>query len=160
MGGWKFVSFRSCGGSTLWVFCVKAFSFISRCMRHQSIASKMAFLHRTPHRFGSLGKGRWFIDDLSRSRVVTSFNCRRKDGYGACCKNRSFKRSAASQGENSESVSRNWTEEEARSVLGVTVTTPFDEIVKAKNQLLQNPNLDKTTIEDVHSFSFPSRNVS
>lgn len=47
-----------------------------------------------------------------------------------------FRVAAKGQGENSESVSRQLTEQEAREILGVSEGTSFDQIVKIKNKLL------------------------
>ena len=63
---------------------------------------------------------------------------------------------AAQQGENSESISNNLTEAEARSVLGVTAETPFDEIVKTKNRLLLSPNLNKASTQEVSHITLHS----
>ena len=55
------------------------------------------------------------------------------------------------QGENSESVSRRFTEKEARLALGVSDGTTFDEIVRAKNRLLLTPDLQDERIKEVPS---------
>ena len=104
----------------------------------------MAFLQRWP---SLTSKGARSIDDARR--LFRQPSARKRSRASLLHARTPRLAIAAQQGENSESLSNNLTEAEARSILGVTAETPFDEIVKTKNRLLLSPNLSKASIQEV-----------